>query len=129
MSFWGELKQHNIFKVSAAYVIVAWLILKVASITFLALHLPEGAPTLVTVILIIGLPLALIFARSFRLTADGIKRTDHVRLDESIMHGTGRKLNYVLASPLVVAVGCSRLCAVLSVSHPLYYLGGSIIEK
>lgn len=49
MSFWGELKQHNIFKVSAAYVIVAWLILKVASITFLALHLPEWAPTLVRI--------------------------------------------------------------------------------
>jgi hypothetical protein len=106
MSFWGELKRRNVFKVGAAYLIAAWLILQVASITFPAFHLPGWALTFVTVILIIGLPLALIFSWAFELTPDGVKRSENVPLDESITNVTGRKLNYVLAGLLIVAVGC-----------------------
>jgi len=62
MSFWGELKRRNIFKVGAVYVIAAWLILQVVSITMPTLRLPGWKPTLVS---IIGLPLALIFAWTF----------------------------------------------------------------
>jgi TolB-like protein len=104
MSFWSELKRRNVFKVGVAYAIVAWLILQVAAITFPVLHLPGWALTLVTVLLIIGFPLILLFAWAFEITPDGIKRTEHVPLAESITHLTGKKLNYVLAGLLTIAV-------------------------
>lgn len=97
MSFWGELKRRNVFKVGVAYIIVGWLILQVASITFPALKLPGWVLTFVMVILIIGLPLALIFTWAFELTADGIKRTEQVPLEESVAHVTGLNHSHLVS--------------------------------
>lgn len=41
MSFWGELKRRNVFKVGAAYIIVAWVILQAVSIVFPMMYLPS----------------------------------------------------------------------------------------
>jgi len=104
MSFWSELKRRNVFKVGAVYVIVAWVILQAVSIIFPMLHLPSWTGTFVTVLIIIGFPVALIFAWAFELTADGVKRTSDVSQQESITHVTGQKLNYVLGGLLFIAV-------------------------
>jgi TolB-like protein len=105
MSFWGELKRRNIFKVGAAYAIVAWLLAQIASLAFPAFHMPQWTVTFVMSLLVIGFPLILLFAWAFEITPDGIKRTRQVPLEESITHVTGRKLNYMLAGLLIVAVG------------------------
>jgi len=104
MPFWGELKRRNVFKVGAVYVIVAWVILQAVSIIFPLLHLPSWTGTFVTVLIIIGFPVALIFAWAFELTADGVKRTSEVPQQESITHVTGRKINHVLIGVIVLAV-------------------------
>jgi len=93
MSFWGELKRRNVFKVGVAYAIVAWLIIEAVATIFPVLQLPEWSVTLITVILIIGFPLALLFAWAFEITPDGIKLTKEVPRAESITHLTERKLN------------------------------------
>ena len=62
MSFWGELKRRNVYKVAIAYAIVAWLILQAVATVFPMLQLPEWSMTLVTVFVIIGFPFALLFA-------------------------------------------------------------------
>jgi TolB-like protein/Flp pilus assembly protein TadD len=70
-----------------------------------ALHLPGWIVTAVVLFLIIGLPLALVFAWAFELTPEGLKREAEVEPAESIRHGTGRKLDYVIIGALVLALG------------------------
>lgn len=104
-SVWGELKRRNVVRVAIAYAIVAWLLIEVSTTTFPILRLPEWAITLVTVLLIIGFPVAVIFAWAFELTPEGIKKEKDVDRAQSITPVTGRKLDFVIIAVLVVAVG------------------------
>jgi TolB-like protein/Flp pilus assembly protein TadD len=104
-SFWAELKRRNVGRVAIAYAIVAWLIIEVSATTFPMLKLPEWAATLVTVLLLIGFPVAIIFAWAFELTTEGIKLEKHVVREESITHTTGRKLDFIIIALLVLGLG------------------------
>ena len=57
---------------------VAWLLIQVATATFPVLAIPIWATRLVIALVVLGFPLALIFAWAFELTPEGIKRTDEV---------------------------------------------------
>lgn len=75
MSFISELQRRNVFKVGVAYGIVAWLLVQVIVAVETPLHLPNWFDTAIIVLLIIGFPIALLFAWAFELTPEGIKRT------------------------------------------------------
>jgi hypothetical protein len=60
MSLIAELKRRNVFRVGVAYAIVAWLLIEVAHTAFPTLQLPDWTTTLVTVLLIMGFPVALV---------------------------------------------------------------------
>ena len=104
MSFIAELKRRNVFRVAVAYGIVAWLLIEVAHTAFPTLQLPDWAPTLVTVLVIMGFPVALVIAWAFELTPEGIKRETAVDSADSITHQTGRKLDFIIIGVLAVAV-------------------------
>jgi TolB-like protein/Tfp pilus assembly protein PilF len=57
-----------------------------------------------TFLLILGFPLALIFAWAFELTPEGIKREKDVDPAQSITHLTGRKLDFAIIGLLAIAV-------------------------
>ena len=103
-NFLEELLRRNVFKAGITYAIVAWLIIQFAAITFPSLNLPSWAITLVTVLLITGFPIFLLFAWAFELTPEGFKPSHHVELDESITHITGRKFDFIIIGLLLVAV-------------------------
>ena len=105
MSFFAELRQRNVLKVATAYAVVSWLILQVMDTVAPALHLPPWTLTLIIVLLVIGLPIALLFAWAFELTPDGIKPEREVKRAESITHKTGRKLDFIIIGVLVLALG------------------------
>ncbi len=73
MSFIDELKRRNVFRVGIAYVIVAWLLLQVADVVLPTFRTPEWVMQAFTFLLILGFPLALIFAWAFELTPEGLK--------------------------------------------------------
>jgi TolB-like protein/Tfp pilus assembly protein PilF len=104
MSLIAELKRRNVFRVGAAYAIVGWLLIEVASVIFPGLHLPDWTLTFLIVLVVAGFPLALIFAWAFELTPEGIKREAEVDRAESIPHATGRKLDFAIIGLLVIAV-------------------------
>jgi len=104
IDFFRELRRRNVFKVGAAYAIVSWLILQFAATTFPALHLPDWAFTLVTVLIFIGFPFSLLFAWAFELTPEGVKPTGKVAPGESITPQTGNKLNRIVIGLLALAV-------------------------
>ena len=96
MSFIKELKRRNVFRVAIAYAIAAWLLIEISATTFPMLKLPEWTATFVTVLVLIGFPLALILAWAFELTPEGIKLEKNVDRGVSIRHITGRKLDFVI---------------------------------
>ena len=105
MSFFAELKRRNVFRVGAAYLVVAWLLMQVIDTLVPALHLPGWIVTAVVLFLTIGFLLALVFAWAFELTPEGLKREAEVEPAESISHKTGRKLDYLIIGTLVLALG------------------------
>src|SRR5210317_1319138 len=104
MSFFNELKRRNVFKVAAAYIIVAWLLLQVSDTLVPALHLPEWFHSGVAFVLIIGFPIAMIFAWAFEMTPEGIKKEKDVDRSQSITGVTSQKLNNLIIGVLVLAL-------------------------
>ena len=57
-----EFRRRHIFKVAAAYLIIAWLLMQVAVVLETSLGLPPWTDTLAFLLLALGLPIALIVA-------------------------------------------------------------------
>jgi adenylate cyclase len=70
-----ELKRRRVYRVSAAYVIVAFALLQGADIMLPALGAPAWAMRVLVVAAIAGLPLASTLAWIFEITPRGIRRT------------------------------------------------------
>jgi hypothetical protein len=103
LSFFRELKRRNLFK-AFAYLVVAWLAIQVADIVLLALGAPPWVPRTNNLILILGLPVAVVLAWACEVTPQGIKKARHVPLKESISRATGQKLNFTIISALALAL-------------------------
>lgn len=101
----SELRRRNVFRVGAAYGVVAWLLVEVSDTVFPRLGLPDWTVTLVIVLLILGFPLALFLAWAYELTPAGIRKTAEVHPVESITHVTGRKLDFVIIGVLALVLG------------------------
>ena len=61
-----------------AYVVVAWILLQIGDIVFNFLEIPNWAGKLLLVLLMLGLPIALVLAWAFELTPDGVRRESGV---------------------------------------------------
>jgi hypothetical protein len=74
LSIFNELKQRNVFKVGIAYMIVAWIIIQTADVLAPQLNLPEWTPRMITFIVMLGFPVALVMAWALELTPQGVKK-------------------------------------------------------
>lgn len=104
MKLLTELKRRNVFKVASVYLITSWLIIQIISVVSPYLKLPDSLGTTILVVLFVGFPIACIIAWAFELTADGLKRTDDVPVEESTTQLTGQKIYYSVIGLLSVAV-------------------------
>jgi TolB-like protein/Tfp pilus assembly protein PilF len=102
--FFSELRRRNIYRVAAAYAVVSWLIIQIATSTFPVLEIPSWCVRLVIVLLVLGFPIALVLAWAYELTPEGIKRTEGVAPAKSIRRTTGQKLNALIIAVLVCTV-------------------------
>ena len=64
-SLFTELKRRNVFRVGVAYAIVGWLLIEVASVLLPTFKTPEWVMQAFSSLVILGFPLALIFALTF----------------------------------------------------------------
>jgi TolB-like protein len=78
MSLITELKRRNVFRVAAAYGVVAWLLVEVASVVLPTFEAPGWVMKVFIFLVILGFPLALVMAWAFELTPEGIKREEDV---------------------------------------------------
>ena len=104
MSFFNELKRRNVVRVSIAYIVVSWLLIQAAGVLEPALLLPDWVDRVVTVLLLIGFPVVILFAWAFELTPDGVKLTKDVDQSHSITPVTGKKLEYFTIAALSLVV-------------------------
>jgi TolB-like protein/Flp pilus assembly protein TadD len=118
-SFIQELKRRNVFRVAIIYIVVSWLLMQIGDVMFPALRLPEWTTTLLVAFLILGFPVAIIFAWAFELTPDGVVRTDEVPEGQSITSDTGQKINYLIIGILIVAVGFLLVKDTLRTESPI----------
>src|SRR5436190_8181754 len=88
--FFDEVKRRKVYRVAAAYIIVAAGIIQLASAAFPTWDLPNSALRLVIVLLLIGFPLALILGWVFDVTPQGIRATPRAAL------GTHRRSNVIM---------------------------------
>jgi TolB-like protein len=70
-----NLRRRGVITVMAPYTVGAWVLMQVIAVLQPALALPAWVMSLVTVILIVGFPVAFYIAWFFELTDDGLKRT------------------------------------------------------
>ncbi len=75
-SFWAELKKRKVIRAAVVYLVVAWVIVQIADVLAPVLLLPDWVARLVTFLLILGFPAAIVLAWAYDLTPDGI-RTAH----------------------------------------------------
>jgi len=100
----AELKRRNVFRVGVAYGIVAWLLMEMASVVLPTFEAPHWVMKVLTFLVILGFPSALILAWAFELTPEGIKLEKSVDRAESITQQTGRKLDFSIIGLLALAV-------------------------
>src|SRR5438128_8188387 len=73
-NLFAELKRRKVFKVGAAYLIVAWLAVQAASIGFPAFDALPWALRIFILIALLGFPIAVVMAWAFDFTREGVKR-------------------------------------------------------
>src|SRR5438876_7410955 len=78
--------------------------MQIAATVVPALHLSDAITSTVVLLVILGFPIAVIFAWAFELTPEGLKRTEDVDLSKSITHKTGRKLDFFIIAVLLLVI-------------------------
>src|SRR5207302_10060615 len=73
-------KRRNVYKVAVGYAVVGWLLIQVATQVFPFFEIPNWAVRLVVLLIVVGVPIALVIAWAFELTPGGIKRTEEADL-------------------------------------------------
>jgi TolB-like protein len=104
LSFLKELKRRNVFRVGAAYIIVAWLVAQVLQLIFESFGTPGWVIKTVLVLLAAGWPFSLFFAWAFEMTPEGIKREHEVDRTQSIAPHTGKKLDRMIIGVLALSL-------------------------
>lgn len=93
-NFFAELKRRHIYRVAAAYAVVAWVLLQLVNNLTPALNLPNWAVTLVVVLLAVGFPVALLFCWIQQIGPT----------DGAAPSAKATRLDFVLAGALVLVI-------------------------
>ena len=107
-NFFSELKRRNVYKVAAAYAVIAWLLVEAASLLLFGHEEPTSAVKALVVILAVGFALALYISWAFETTPEGMKRTQNVPTDAVLPSWSPRKF---AAFIIVVAALAASLLA------------------
>ena len=92
-------------RVGAAYIVVGWLVLQFVDVVFPMFGLDEALGRPILIVMLAGLPVALILAWVFEITPEGIKKEKDVDRSQSITHETGRTLDRSIIVILILAIG------------------------
>jgi tetratricopeptide (TPR) repeat protein/TolB-like protein len=103
LTFFDELKRRGVLDTALAYLVVGWLLIQVAAVTFQQLPLPSWAPTFVTYLVIVGFPIALLLAWFVEITPKGVI----LDLDPGARppHRVGKPYRAIIGALAIASVG------------------------
>ena len=104
-SFFSELKRRNVYKVAVAYIVGGWALSQGIAQVFPVFDVPNWAIRLVVLLIIIGLPVALVLAWAFEITPQGIKRTETADAMPQVGRQKKNAWIYVVVVGVVVSIG------------------------
>ena len=104
-NFFAELKRRNVYKVAAAYAVIAWLLIQAASILFPTFEAPAWLMKVLVVIVAAGFVIALLIAWTFEMTPDGMKRTEDISPNEQLPRWSKRKFGTLIVTVALLATG------------------------
>src|ERR1700704_5215817 len=102
-NFFAELKRRNVYKVAVAYLVAGWALSQGIAQVFPVFDIPNWVIRLIVLLIIIGLPIALVLAWMFELTPQGIKRTETA--DAAGQHSRGNAWIYVVIIAAAFSIG------------------------
>ena len=103
-TFFRELKRRNVYKVAAAYAVIAWLVVEATSLLLFGHEERTSALRALAVVLAVGFALALYISWAFETTPQGMKRTENVPTDEVLPSWSLRKFAiFIIATALLAA--------------------------
>ncbi len=108
-NFFTELRRRNVYKVGVAYAVAGWALAQGFAQVFPVFDIPNWVIRLIVLLIIIGLPIALVLAWMFEITPQGIKRTEAA--DAMPMSAKRRKYIwiYVVVIGAVISIGLFSL--------------------
>jgi len=74
MGIYQELKTRHVFKVGIVYLVIGWALIQVADLVAPQMRLPEWTPRMITFVVMLGFPVALVMAWALELTPEGVKK-------------------------------------------------------
>ena len=104
MSLFFELRRRNVFKVALLYAVASWLLVWIIGRLVDGFGLSPWVSEYVLLLLVIGFPVALIFAWVYEITPAGVQKAVDVDQTQSIVYKTGQKLNAAVAVLAVLGV-------------------------
>src|ERR1700688_663157 len=102
-NFFAELKRRNVYKVAVAYAVGGWALSQGIAQVFPVFDVPNGAIRAIVLLIILGFPAAVVFAWSFEITPEGIKRTEVA--DAANESSRGKTWIYVIVVGGLVSIG------------------------
>ena len=103
MSFFAELKRRNVYKVAIAYVVGGWALSQGIAQVFPVFDVPNWAIRIVVLLIVLGFPVAAVFAWLFEITPEGIKRTEVA--DAAKERSRGKTWIYVIVIGAIISLG------------------------
>jgi hypothetical protein len=117
-TFFRELKRRNVYKVAAAYAVIAWLLIEAASVLLFGHEERISVVTALVVILALGFVLALYISWAFEATPQGMKRTKNVPLDAVLPSWSRRKFTLFIVAVAILAASLHVFDLVRSRNKP-----------
>ncbi len=103
-TFFGELKRRNVYKVAVAYIVAGWALSQGIAQVFPVFDVPNWVVRLIVFLIVIGFPIALIFAWAFEITPEGLKRAEEADAMPQSARATKRTWIYIVLIRAIVSL-------------------------
>src|ERR1700749_625560 len=102
-NFFAELKRRNVYKVAVAYIVAGWALSQGIAQVLPVFEVQNWAIRAIVLLIILGFPIAIVFAWFFEITPEGIKRTEVA--DAAPQHSRGKARIYVVVIGAIASIG------------------------
>ena len=103
-NFFAEVKRRNVYKVAIAYIVAGWALAQGVAQVFPVFDVPNWIVRLIVFLIVVGFPIALIFAWAFEITPEGVKRTEETDTRLPSTHPIKRAWIYIVVVGTVISL-------------------------